>query len=250
MSGNCQRPPGRLTPYLWPSQFWKERALRLQKPSTLSVLHTYGGSKAVFSTLKSTPHIVLQGHIWEQPAREGPGWQRPLLCLLTSSRPKCPPSPSPWQATLPVSKGEGSFWGPPEPRLMWPGSFMLPGAWERLGTCGGLPPASLLAFPAHPTWPLPGSSQSFSLSRPGRKRRCVCSSGGQREGCAGRQAQLSSPAKSSFPKKEPFEVTAVGPARPPQPHQPGSRALPHGTRGHFTDGLALLASHTHSVHTQ
>lgn len=110
--------------------------------------------------------------------------------------------------------------------------------------------SALLTFPVHRRGTLVGrSSQSSPLSRPGGKRRCVCSSGGQREGRAGRQALLSSPARSSFPKKEPFEAEAVGPAGPLQPRQAGSGTLPHGTTGHFTDGPASPASHAPRVHT-
>ena len=68
-------------------------------------------------------------------------------------------------------------------------------------------------------------------------------------GAQARQAELSSPAKASFPKKEPFEATVAGPARPPRSRQAGSGALPHGTRGRFTHRLALAASHTPCVHT-
>ena len=68
-------------------------------------------------------------------------------------------------------------------------------------------------------------------------------------GAQARQAELSSPAKASFPKKEPFEATVAGPARPPRSRQAGSGALPHGTRGRFTHSLALAASHTPCVHT-
>lgn len=39
----------------------------------------------------------------------------------------------------------------------------------------------------------------------------------------------------------------AGPAWPPQSRQAGSRALPHGTTGRFTDGLASPSSHAHSV---
>lgn len=59
--------------------------------------------------------------------------------------------------------------------------------------------------------------------------------------------QLSPSAKASFPKKGTFEAAVVGPAWPPQSRQAGSRALPHGTRGCFTKGLASPASHAHSV---
>lgn len=101
--------------------------------------------------------------------------------------------------------------------------------------------SALLTFPVHRRGTRARhSSQSFSLSRPGGKRRCVCSSGGQREGRTGQQAPLSSPAKASFPKKEPFEAAVVGPAGPPQPRRAGSGALPHGTRGRFMDGPACL----------
>lgn len=134
---------------------------------------------------------------------------------------------------------------------------MLQGAQE---SCGGRPVCSpgapvllasaLLTFPVHRRgMRARHSSQSFSLSRPGGKRRCVCSSGGQREGRSGQQAPLSSPAKASFPKKEPFEAAVVGPAGPPQPRRAGSGALPHGTRGRFTDGPASPASHAPRVHT-
>lgn len=68
-------------------------------------------------------------------------------------------------------------------------------------------------------------------------------------GHAGRQAPLSSPAKASFAKKEPFEAEVGGPAGPPQPRQAGSGARPHGTRGCFTDGLASPASHAPRIHT-
>jgi len=68
-------------------------------------------------------------------------------------------------------------------------------------------------------------------------------------GAQASQAELSSPAKASFPKKEPFEAVVAGPAWPPWPRQAGSRALPHGTRGRFTHRLASPASHTPSVHT-
>ena len=131
---------------------------------------------------------------------------------------------------------------------------MPPGAQERLGGCGpGAPVSGLgpLNIPSSSEVHAgqARSSQSFPLSGPGGKRPCVCSSGGQREGHAGRRARLSSPARSSFAKKEPFEAEVVGPACPPQPRQAGSGALPHGTRGRFTDGLASPASHAPRVHT-
>lgn len=61
--------------------------------------------------------------------------------------------------------------------------------------------------------------------------------------------QRSSRAKASVPKKGLLEATAAGPARPPQPRRAGSRALPRGTRGHFTNGPASPASHAPRVHT-
>lgn len=75
----------------------------------------------------------------------------------------------------------------------------------------------------------------------------MCPSGGRGERTQARQR--SSCAKASCPKKGLFEATAAGPAWPPQPRRAGARALPRGTRGHFTSGPASPASHAHRGHT-
>ena len=127
------------------------------------------------------------------------------------------------------SREHGRDWGcGPGAPLSSLGPVNIPGSLEVPAGVGGF------ASPGH-------GSQSFPLSGPGRKRRRVCPAGGQREGCAGRPAPLSSPAKASFPKKEPFEAAVAG--------QAGSGALPRGTRGRFTHSLASPASHAPGVHT-
>lgn len=141
-----------------------------------------------------------------------------------------------WQFYAPESRGESGGCGP--------------GAPVSSASLMNIPGSS--AVPIGEDWPSPGS-QSFLLSGPGRTKQCVCSSGGQREGCAGQLGRAlppPPPATASFPKKEPFEAAVAGPAGPPQPRQTGSRALPRGTRGRFTPGLASPASHAHSVHTR
>lgn len=96
------------------------------------------------------------------------------------------------------------------------------------------PPQPLSPWPTRP----PISDKTLCPALEGRGDVCVPQDRGR-----GTQAQPVSSAGASFLKKGPFEATAAGPARPPQPRQAGSRAPPHRTRGHLTDCLASPASH-------
>lgn len=123
-----------------------------------------------------------------------------------------------------MSKGRGGCFGSCEPHLVDPA---VSGSRER-GSIGAaaqglLSPASaLLTFPA--PWRCPREwgicfSQTQLTKLPSvwswKEERRVSSAGGQREGCAGRPAPLSSAAKASFPKKEPFEAAVASQALGP-----------------------------------